>query len=428
MPYDEERAPEARSGETRAAPPRGDAAARAPAVRDQERGEVQARDRERPDERQNREERDQARKREEEARRRSRRRWLLPLLALGALVVVGVGLWYWLSTKDIVTTDDAYTDGNAVMVAPQVSGQVVELAVNDNQRVRRGQVLIRIDPRPFIAARDAARGALEEAQGRVAAAEQQLAVARQSFPARLASAQAQRDAAEAALANANAELKRQQSLPRVATTQQAIDNAIAAQRQAQAQLEQAEAAVREAQPVQPNIAQVEAQVKQLQGAVEQAQAQLDQAELNLSWTTVTAPQDGWVTKRNVNVGQYVQAGTSILSLVTPDVWVTANFKETQLDRMRPGQPVSISVDAYPWMKLHGHVDSIQFGSGSKFSAFPAENATGNFVKIVQRVPVKIVINSGMDPNLPLPLGLSVEPSVDVSKQGGEQRGGQSDSK
>jgi membrane fusion protein (multidrug efflux system) len=154
-------------------------------------------------------------------------------------------------------------------------------------------------------------------------------------------------------------------------------------------------------------------VKQLEGQVAQARAQLEQAQINLGYTTVTAPQDGWVTKRNVDRGNYVAAGAEIMSLVSPQVWVTANFKETQLDRMRPGQAVDIAVDAYPGLKLRGHVDSIQLGSGSKFTAFPPENATGNFVKIVQRVPVKIDIDSGLDPKVTLPLGISVEPSVEL---------------
>jgi membrane fusion protein (multidrug efflux system) len=165
-------------------------------------------------------------------------------------------------------------------------------------------------------------------------------------------------------------------------------------------------------------------VKQLDGLVHNAQAALDQAKLNLSYTTIRAPQDGWVTQRNVEVGYYLQAAQSIMSLVVPEVWITANFKETQLARMRSGQAVDIAVDAYPSLHLTGHVDSIQMGSGSRFSAFPAENATGNFVKIVQRVPVKIIIDHGLDPNLPLPLGLSVEPTVDVTRRvtGGNQPG------
>ena len=126
-----------------------------------------------------------------------------------------------------------------------------------------------------------------------------------------------------------------------------------------------------------------------------------------------APQDGWITRRNVEKGNYVTPGQQVFSIVSPEVWITANFKENQLNRMRPGQHVRVSIDAYPSLKLGGHIDSVQLGSGSKFTAFPPENATGNFVKIVQRVPVKIDIDSGLDPRLPLPLGISVDPTVDL---------------
>jgi membrane fusion protein (multidrug efflux system) len=162
-----------------------------------------------------------------------------------------------------------------------------------------------------------------------------------------------------------------------------------------------------------NIALADAKVEQLQAQVKAAEAQLAQARLNLGYTQLRAAQDGRVTRRNVEVGTYLQPGQSLLVLVSPEVWVTANYKENQLVDMRPGQPVTVSVDAFPGLDLHGHVDSIQMGSGSRFSAFPAENATGNFVKIVQRIPVKIVIDRGLDPNRPLPLGASVVPTVDV---------------
>jgi membrane fusion protein, multidrug efflux system len=165
--------------------------------------------------------------------------------------------------------------------------------------------------------------------------------------------------------------------------------------------------------VQQRIEQVDAQVIQNKGQIEQAQAQLDKANLNLGWTVVTAPQDGWITKRNVEVGNYVTPGQQIFSIVSPEVWITANFKESQLRDMRPGQKVHIEIDAYPGLKLTGHVDSVQLGSGTKFTAFPPENATGNFVKIVQRVPVKIVIDEGLDPKMPLPLGISVVPTVTI---------------
>ena len=140
---------------------------------------------------------------------------------------------------------------------------------------------------------------------------------------------------------------------------------------------------------------------------------LDQAELNLSYTVIKAPQDGWITKRNIETGNYLQVGASIFSIVTPEVWVTANFKESQLTACGPARRVKFEVDAYPNLKLEGHVDSVQLGSGSRFTAFPPENATGNFVKIVQRVPVKLIIDRGMDPAVPLPLGLSVVPTVNL---------------
>ncbi len=151
-----------------------------------------------------------------------------------------------------------------------------------------------------------------------------------------------------------------------------------------------------ADQVQLQIRQQETNVEARQQQVEQAKAQLETATLNLSWTEVRAPFDGFITKRNVQNGTLVQAGTALFSLVSPDVWVVANFKESQLARMRPGNKVSVKVDARPDMELEGHIDSIQQGSGSKFAAFPSENATGNFVKIVQRVPVKIVIDKGLD--------------------------------
>jgi membrane fusion protein (multidrug efflux system) len=331
------------------------------------------------------------------------------LIVLLAGIAVATGYWYL--TRDEVSTDDAYTDGKSITVAPQVSGTVVALDVNDNQRVKAGDVLIEIDPRAYVAARDQAAARLQVTQAELETARLRLETARIDYPARLAQAQAQLASMEATRFKADADARRQLALPRQATSQQDIDAATASRRGADAQVARAQAAVQEADTVRQLVAQSEAEVQQLTAQVALARAQLDQAELNLSWTKVTAPQDGWVTKRNIEKGDFVQPGQAIMALVTPDVWVTANFKESQLDRMHAGERVDILVDAYPNLKLTGHVDSIQLGSGSRFTAFPAENATGNYVKIVQRVPVKIVIDSGLDPNLPLPLGLSVEPTV-----------------
>ena len=337
--------------------------------------------------------------------------WVKIIGGLIAILAIAGGVYYYFSTANIESTDDAYTDGRALTIAPQVAGYVIELLVNDNERVKAGDVLARIDPRDFLAARDQARANLEIAQAQKNSAELGAEVARKNFPARLLQAQGQLQQAQGQLFQAQTDYKRQHAVTREATTQQNVDQSTAQLQLAEGQVAAAEAQVQQAEPVKQNIGQSDQQVSQLDGQVKQAQAQLDQAEVNLSRTTITAPQDGWITKRNIEVGNYLQVGASIFSIVTPQVWVTANFKESQLNRMRPGQKVAVSVDAYPSLKLKGHVDSIQLGSGSRFTAFPPENATGNFVKIVQRVPVKLIIDSGMDPAVPLPLGLSVEPTV-----------------
>jgi len=345
--------------------------------------------------------------------RRSRTIWarlsLLLVLMAGALASVS----YWYLTMDQISTDDAYTDGQSITIEPQVAGTVVALDVTDNERVKAGQTLIEIDPRAYTATRDEAAANLRIAEAELDTARLKLETARIEYPARRASAQAQLDAAQASRAKADADARRQLALPRQATMQQDVDAAVALRRNAEAQVAQAQAALQQADMVRQFIAGSEALVSQLEAQVALARARLDQATLNLSWTKVAAPQDGWVTRRAVEKGNYVLPGQAIMALVTPDIWITANFKESQLDRMRVGQKVVIRVDAYPDLKLTGHVDSIQRGSGARFSAFPAENATGNFVKIVQRVPVKIVIDSGLDADRPLPLGLSVDPTVYV---------------
>jgi membrane fusion protein (multidrug efflux system) len=349
----------------------------------------------------------------DETKRKQRRPLVAVIgIAVVALLLIG-GTYYWWTTRNLESTDDAYTDGRAVTIAPQVSGVVLSLDVTDNQFVKKDQLLIHIDPRQYITDRHQATAALETAKAQYAGQQFGAEIARKNFPAQLEQAQAQLANAKANLAKTQADYDRQHSLSKLATSQQDIDAATSALKQAQAQVMLAEAQVTQNSPVPQRIGETDQQVGQLKGQVEQAQAKLDQANLNLSWASVKAPQDGWITKRNVEVGNYVAPGQQILALVAPEVWITANFKESQLADMRKGQPVKIKIDAYPKLDLRGHVDSIQLGSGSKFTAFPPENATGNFVKVVQRVPVKIVIDSGLDPNIPLPLGISAEPVVTV---------------
>lgn len=251
-----------------------------------------------------------------------------------------------------------------------------------------------IDPRDTTAQRDQAQAQLGLAIAQLHQARAQLALSKVQYPAQRDEAKAQVLKAQADLANAQAEYRRQRGVDPRATTQQSIDSANAQLRSAQAGLASAQAQLEVAEQVQLQIRQQETNVEARERQVDQAKAQLETANLNLSYTEVRAPFDGVVTKRNVQPGTLVQAGTALFSLVSPNVWVVANFKESQLERMKPGDKVTVSVDAWPDMELEGHVDSIQQGSGSRFSAFPAENATGNFVKIVQRVPVKIVIDKG----------------------------------
>ncbi len=335
----------------------------------------------------------------------------LIILAIVIVIVAIIGVLWWFLHRNDVETDDAYTDGDVVTMSPKVSGYITELYVSDNTRVKKGDLILRIDPRDYIAAQEQAKAALALAVAQLESARVAYRIASIQYPAQLRQARAQQRSAEAGYAQAEQSYLRQHSVDRRATTQESIDAANSQQVSASANVENAKAQVAVAATVPEQLKSAAATVAQREAQVQQAQAQLDSANLNLSYTEVRAPSDGFITKRNVQLGSYLPVGATMFLIVTPNVWITANFKEGQLGRMRPGDAVDVRVDAYNGVLLHGHVDSIQYGSGSRFSAFPTENATGNYVKIVQRVPVKIVIDSGLDPNAPLPLGLSVSPVV-----------------
>jgi membrane fusion protein (multidrug efflux system) len=335
---------------------------------------------------------------------------IIILIVIAVIAIIG-GLIFWLMTRNQVSTDDAYTEGNAVSIAPKVSGYVVENRINDNVFVHAGDLLLKIDPRDYIVACDQAQANLDAAVAQQTGAEVDLHTTKVRAPANLAQAQAQLAQARANLGQSDNDSKRQHGVDPRATTQTNVDQATTAVRSNAANVQSAEAQLSVAALVKETIETAEATLKQRKAQVEQARANLAQAKLNLSYTDVTAPQDGQITRRNVDLGTFAQAGEQVFYLVTRNVWVVANYKETQLDRMRVGQRVDIKVDAYPDLHLSGHVESIQGGSGARFTAFPAENATGNFVKIVRRVPVKILIDHGLE-NWPfLPLGLSVAPTV-----------------
>jgi membrane fusion protein (multidrug efflux system) len=336
-----------------------------------------------------------------------------PLIILAVIVLLTAIVVFvvWFAKRNQVTTDDAYTDGNTITMAPKVSGYVVNLYINDNVRVHKGDLLLRIEQADYLTSQAQATAQLAAARAQLDAAKVAYDIARVQYPAQLVAARAQQRAAEASFAQARQSYKRQHEVDRRATTQETIDASDSQAVNTASNVQSAKSQVAVAQLVSEQIRQAAATVQQRAASVEQAEAQVEQADLNVGYTEIRAPSDGFITKRNVQLGTYLAAGTTMFFIVTPEMWITANFKESQLGRMRPGDAVDVEVDAYAGLELHGHVQSIQYGSGSRFSAFPVENATGNYVKIVQRVPVKIVIDRGLNPNAPLPQGLSATPVV-----------------
>ncbi|MDF7673803.1 HlyD family secretion protein [Acetobacteraceae bacterium ESL0709] len=332
------------------------------------------------------------------------------LIAIVVVVLVGIGLYMFL-TRNHVSTDDAYTTGRKISIAPHVSGFVEKMLVDDNQLVHKGDLLVQLDGRDYLATLHRAEAAVQQAQADMNAYEMSLIVAKKNFPGRLVEAQGNVAAAEARLFKARTDYSRQHRVARAATTQQDIDYAKAALDEATAAVVQAQGQLTQAEPVQANIDTADAHVTQAVANLTAARADLEKARLDVEWTMIRAPRNGRISQRNIEQGNFVQTGQEMFSIVPDDIWIVANYKETQLKNMRPGQKVDIEIDAYPQLHLKGHVDSFQMGSGESFSAFPPENATGNFVKTVQRIPVKILIDSGLDPKIPLAIGLSVEPTV-----------------
>ena len=397
---------------------------------------------------------------------RSRR--VLAIAGAVVLVAVAAGLWFWV-TRGRETTDDAQIDARVTQIAAKVAGTVLSVAFTDNQPVEAGTVLVEIDPRDYQVAVEKARaeladaegvaatarsnvpitsttaagsvttaeGSVEQAQGAADAAQKEIEAAR----AHLTTAQARQREADANATKASRDVERLRGLlAKDEVSQQQFDAASAAaeaQRagadsarsqvaeaeagirvaesrlvQARAGQQQARASLSSTQTVPEQIAAMKARAASAQARVEQAKASLAQAELNVQYTVIKAPATGIAARKSVNRGQVVQQGQPLLAVVeVNDVCITANFKETQLTDMRPGQRATIDVDAYGDKTLKGHVDSIAPATGARFSLLPPENATGNYVKVVQRVPVKILLDPGQDPDHLLRPGMSVVPRV-----------------
>jgi membrane fusion protein, multidrug efflux system len=329
--------------------------------------------------------------------------------AIGALLlaaVLGGGYVYVDQIEHFQSTDDAFIAARQSSIAPKVSGYITAVPVTDNQHVAAGDVIARIDDRDY-------RTALEQAEAQVAAAKASIENVDAQLDvqnAQISANQAQVDQAQAALVFAQQQAARFQHLEQTGYgTVQNSEQYTSQLHQQQASLQSAQATFNLAQR---QLEALKAQRKSAVANLAQANAQRDQAQLNLSYTTVTAAQSGRVVNLGAAVGQFAQPGTSLTMFVPDEIWVTANFKEIQLDRMRPGEPVTLRIDAYPGRTIRGHVDSVQPGSGTAFSLLPAQNATGNYVKIVQRVPVKIVMDNPPK-DVALGPGMSVVPTVRV---------------
>ncbi|HEY3628213.1 MAG TPA: HlyD family secretion protein [Terracidiphilus sp.] len=388
---------------------------------------------------------------------RSRRRGII-IVIVAILIVAGLALW-WHSTFT-EDTDDAQVNGHLIQVSSRIAGQVRKVYVDENQQVKKGDPIVDLDPRDFQVAVENAKAALASAQANALAANvavplttinvgSALTAATSDVSgshAQVLQAQQQQQAAHARVlqaqannAKAQADLERYKPLvEKDVISKQQYDGAVAAAAAAAASVQDAlaseqaateavrvardretgsQASLKYAQTAPQQVAAQNAKAKQAEAQVQQAQAQLDQAMLNLSYTKITAPEDGIITRKSVEINQNISVGQNLLTLVSlDDIWVTANFKETQLRHMTAGQPVEIQVDA-TGKSYHGKVTQIGGATGSVLSLFPPENATGNYVKVVQRIPVRIDFTdlAHEDPNHLLRPGLSVEPNVRVKQ-------------
>jgi membrane fusion protein (multidrug efflux system) len=337
-----------------------------------------------------------------------RKRRVRLLLIAAAVIVIGVAvtIYYEIFRAPYESTDDAFIESHVTTISPRVSGQVLRLLIRDNQPVKEDDLLLEIDPRDY-------ETRLAQARADLAAARSQLEQARvQTLVAQAKADQEHANvlAVEAETKRARSDLKRYQSVENRAVSRSQLDLVQTQARSSEANLE---AARNREKAAQAQVTLSHAEVETAAAQLKQAEAKTRQAELDLSYTKLSAPRSGRVTRRTVEQGAYVQTGQSLLALVPDQFWIIANYKETQLNRMRPGQPVRIHVDAYPQRDYRGKVDSLQAGSGARFSLLPPENAVGNYVKVVQRVPVKIVFDEPLPPEIVLGPGMSVVPTVRV---------------
>ena len=366
-------------------------------------------------------------------------------IAAGVLLLALAGSYpLYLRLASFVSTDDAFVEGRVVSISPKVAGHVARVLVADNQRVEQGQVLVEVEARDFEVALDIAQARMQSAQAAGKQAEALVSAARDvlaqkqallsSSHAELGQLQADAAEVEAGKDRDENDLGRmRQMVDAGAVSKQEYEHVRAQAAMSRAKLDSARKQVDTQSAMitqaQASVSAAEDELLQAQALVDvraadlrEAEAEVAKARLDLSYARITAPCSGYVTKKAVEAGAYVQVGQKLLSIVSSDVWFIANFKETQIADMKPGQPVEIKVDAYPGVTFAGRVESIQYGTGSRFTLLPPDNASGNFIKVVQRVPVKIVLDSPEDARkYLLAPGMSVVPRVNVSGDGSRER-------
>ncbi|MBP1182045.1 HlyD family secretion protein [Methylobacterium sp. PvR107] len=331
--------------------------------------------------------------------------FLLGALAVAALCV-GVFFYWLLYMHPYESTDDAFVDARSISIQPKVGGYLVDVPVTDNQHVEAGQVLFQIYQRDY-------QIALEQAKAQVAADD----AAIKNIDAQIQAQYANIDVSKAQVATAEAALKfAQEDAARYKDLAERGSGSIQQSQSATSTLQQRQAALQSANAsvvaAQKQIGSLQAQKASTQAQLARDTAQVEQAELNLGYTTVRSVQSGRLVRLTGGIGQLAQAGQTLATFVPDDIWVTANYKETQITDMRPGQPVDIAIDAYPGRKIHGTLASVQPGSGTAFSLLPAQNATGNYVKVTQRIPVKIVVND-WPTDVAIGPGMSIVPTITV---------------
>jgi len=338
--------------------------------------------------------------------------WII-LIVVAVVLIVG-GTLFWLDKRKYATTDDAFVDAHIVRIAAEVQGKLTRVADIDNRHVKAGTLLATIEPYASAATLDQAKAQAVQADAGIQQAQAQVV----SAQAQQRQAEAQARDPEAQAAKAAADLRRYLALEKLdpaAVSGTQIDQAREAAKSSAAQAAAAHRAVDNAAA---QVAVAQKQVKASQAQKEAAEAQIRSAQVTVGHLDIRAPVSGQVVNRNVNLGSYVSPGTQLMAIVPDTIWVTANFKETQLTHMAIGQRVTISVDAFPDVEFDGHVDSIQRGAGQAFALLPPQNATGNYVKVVQRVPVRILFDrprrDSPDPHAyPIGPGMSVVPTVRV---------------